>query len=245
MERETGALELVGLSIDARDPLSLAPFWAAALRWDVDDRDPSAVALVPTDGTGFPVVLRAAASVAPAPGRYHLDVTTTSVEDRDATVTRLLELGGHHHDVGQGPDESHVVLADPEGNALCIIEPGNRFLGDCGRLGAVNGDGTEAVGRFWSEALGWPLIWDQDGETAIRAPGPTGPIIAWGGPPVAPKEGRNRLHLDLAPAPGADPAVALDRLVALGARTIDLGRDDGVRTVLADPDDNEFCLLHP
>ena len=30
-------------------------------------------------------------------------------------------------------------------------------------------DGSRAVGYFWSAALGWPLVWDQDGETAIRA----------------------------------------------------------------------------
>ena len=54
------------------------------------------------------------------------------------------------------------------------------------------------VGYFWSAALGWPLVWDQDEETAIRAPDGTGPFITWG-PPVAPKIGKNRLHLDIAP----------------------------------------------
>ena len=90
------------------------------------------------------------------------------------------------------------MLADPEGNELCVIEPDNSFLAGCGRLGSITCDGTPEVGYFWSAALGWPLVWDQDEETAIRAPDGTGPFITWG-PPVAPKLGKNRLHLDIAP----------------------------------------------
>ena len=29
-----------------------------------------------------------------------------------------------------------MVLADPEGNEFCVIEPGNDFLADCGFIGA-------------------------------------------------------------------------------------------------------------
>ena len=39
--------------------------------------------------------------------------------------------------------------------------------------------GSQAVGYFWSEALGWPLVRDQDRETAIRSPH-GGPKITWG-----------------------------------------------------------------
>jgi hypothetical protein len=63
-----------------------------------------------------------------------------------------------------------VVLADPEDNEFGVIEPGNNFLADCGFIGALACDGSQAVGYFWSEALGRPLIWDQDQETAIRSP---------------------------------------------------------------------------
>ena len=61
-----------------------------------------------------------------------------------------------------------MVLADPEGNEFCVIEPGNNFLADTGFIGALSSDGTQEVGYFWSEALGWPLVWDQDEETAIQ-----------------------------------------------------------------------------
>ena len=80
------------------------------------------------------------------------------------------------------------MLADPEGNEFCVIEPGNSFLADCGFIGALACDGSQEVGYFWSEALGWPLVWDQDQETAIRSPH-GGPKITWGGPPLMPKTG--------------------------------------------------------
>ena len=134
------------------------------------------------------------------------------------------------------------MLADPEGNEFCVIEPGNDFLADCGFVGALACDGSQAVGYFWSEALGWPLVWDQDQETAIRSPH-GGPKVTWGGPPLMPRTGKNRLHFDLAPvrrrpAGGGRPAVSL------GATRIDVGRATG-RVVLADPDGNRFNVRFP
>jgi predicted enzyme related to lactoylglutathione lyase len=236
-------LELVALCIDANDPLRLARFWAEALRWEVADETGDAVRVVPTDGTRFRLDVRHVAEPKVGPNRFHLDLTTTSLDDQQDSVARLLELGGRHVDIGQRPEEGHVVLADPEGNELCVIEPGNSFLADCGRLGAINGDGTQEVGYFWSAALDWPLVWDQDEETAIRAPDGTGPIIAWGGPPVAPKLGKSRLHLDVAPLEPGEQQAEVDRLVALGASRVDIGQGDVDWVVMADPDGNELCVL--
>lgn len=140
-------------------------------------------------------------------------------------------------------DEGHVVLADPEGDEFCIIEPGNRFLAGCGFVGALACDGSQAVGYFWSEALGWPLVWDQDQETAVRSPH-GGPKITWGGPRLMPRNGRDRLHLDLAPLPGGDRQAGVERLVSLGATPVGPGHDEGAVT-LADPDGTAFCLLPP
>jgi catechol 2,3-dioxygenase-like lactoylglutathione lyase family enzyme len=137
------------------------------------------------------------------------------------------------------------VLADPEGNELCIIEPTNKFLAGCGRLGAINCDGLKETGYFWSAALGWPLVWDQDEETAIRSPDGTGPKITWSGPPLMPKFGKNRLHLDIAPPADGDQRAEVARLVSLGATRIDIGQGDVRWVVMADPDDNEFCVLTP
>lgn len=238
------ASRLVALCFDANDPLELARFWSSALRWRIDDESSAEIALVPTDGTRFQLIfLPVAENKAPGQNRLHLDLTTTSIEDQQESVARLVELGARHIDIGQRPDEGHVVLADPEGNELCIIEPGNKFLAGCERLGSITCDGTREVGYFWSAALGWPLVWDQDEETAIRAVDGTGPLITWGGPPVAPKLGKNRLHLTIAPPEYVDQQAEIDRLTALGATRIDVGDGDWVG--MADPDGNEFRVLTP
>ena len=51
------------------------------------------------------------------------------------------------------------MLADPEGNEFCVIEPGNNFLADCGFIGPLACDGSQQVGYFCSQALGWPSPW--------------------------------------------------------------------------------------
>jgi catechol 2,3-dioxygenase-like lactoylglutathione lyase family enzyme len=239
----TMSVRLVALCIDADDPLRLAHFWAVALGWEVGDDTTGKVPVVPTDGTSFRLELAPGAEPKVGANRLHLDLTSTSLDDQRDTVAGLIELGARHIDVGQRPDEGHVVLADPEGNEFCIIEPGNSFLAGCGRLGSITCDGTRAVGCFWSAALGWPLVWDQDEETAIRAPDGTGPLITWGGPPLAPKHGRNRLHLDVVPHDHADQRAAVDHLRALGASRVDLGRGGADWVVMIDPDGNEFCVL--
>ena len=150
-----------------------------------DDPD-GGVVLLPADDTGFRIEFFPTQDPKTRPNQMHFDLTS-NLEDQQQIVERALGLGARHLDVGQLPEEEHVVLADPEGNEFCVIEPGNSFLGDCGFIGALSSDGTREVGRFWSQALGWPLVWDQDEETAIRAPY-GGPKITWGGPPFAPED---------------------------------------------------------
>ncbi len=235
---------LVALCFDANDPLRLARFWAEALRWEIHDEIEGEIGLVPTDDTRFPILFLPVPEKKVGKNRMHLDLTTTSIDDQQETVRSLVELGARHIDIGQRPDEPHVVLADPGGNEFCVIEPDNSFLADCGRLGSITCDGSRQVGYFWSEALGWPLVWDQDEETAIRAPEGTGPFITWG-PPVPPKTAKNRLHLDIAPPHDSDQRAEVDRLVSLGATRIDIGQGDVDWVVMADPDGNEFCVLSP
>jgi predicted enzyme related to lactoylglutathione lyase len=235
--------QLVALCFDAKDPLRLARFWAGVLGWEMAASDEGFV-LLPSDDTRFQLDFFPSQAEKTGPNQIHFDLKSRSLEEQQQTVARALELGARHIDVGQLPEEEHVVLADPEGNEFCVIEPGNNFLADCGFIGALSSDGTQQVGYFWSEALGWPLVWDQDEETAIRSPH-GGPIISWGGPPVAPKTGKNRLHFDLAPPPDGDQQAEVHRLLSLGATRIDIGQGDVSWVVLADPGGNEFCVLTP
>src|SRR5712691_132690 len=112
---------LVALCFDANDPLRLARFWADALRWEIDDETHEEIGLVPTDDTRFRSLFLPVQEQKVGRKGIHLDLTTTAIDDQQKTVARLVELGGRHIDIGQRPDEGHVVLADPEGNELCII----------------------------------------------------------------------------------------------------------------------------
>jgi len=233
---------LAALCFDARDPAALGVFWSAVLRRDVAADGDGAV-LEAMHGTDFPVRFRPSLEPKTTPNRYHFDLTSSSPEDQAAIVDRALAHGAQHLDVGQRPEERHVVLADPEGNEFCVIASDNRFLAGTAAIGALSGDGTERVGHFWAEALGWPLVWDENEETAIQSPD-GGTKITWGGPPVRPKLGVSRLRFELA-TPRETLAETVERLVALGASTADIppSADDDGGVVLADPDGNEFTLL--
>ena len=232
---------LVALCFAANDSHRLARFWAGVLDREIAD---DGLTLLPSDDAGLSIQFQPTQEQKAGPNQMHLHLTSTSLDDQQATVARALGLGGQHLDIGQDPEDEHVVLADPEGNEFCVIEPGNNFLANCGFLGELACDGSQAVGYFWSEALDWPLVWDQDQETAIQSPR-GGAKIAWGGPPVASKTGKNRLHLHLAPPVHGDQEAEVDRLVSLGATRIDIGQGSVSWVVMADPDGNEFCVLTP
>jgi hypothetical protein len=227
---------LLTVTFDAHDVARLAQFWAGVLDREVVEE--AGGALLPGDDTQLSLRFVASRAEKVGPNRMHLHLTSATLADQQHTVATALGLGASHLDVGQRPEEGHVVLADPESYEFCVIEPGNAFLAGCGFLGELACDGTREVGLFWSEALGWPLVWDQDQETAIQSPR-GGTKVAWGGPPVAPKEVRSRQRFELTPAGGDQPA-EVDRLVSLGATRLEVGDDGAV--VLADPDSNEFYV---
>ncbi len=228
--------QLLAVTFDAHDPARVASFWAGLLGREVvaDGRG----AMLPGSDTQVGLEFAAARSDKVGRNRLHLHVTSTSDADQRRTVAAALDLGAGHLDVGQLPGEGHVVLADPEGNEFCVTEPGNRFLAGCGVLGEVACDGTRDVGLFWAGALGWPLVWDQDEETAIQSPH-GGTKVAWGGPPLAPRLGpdRQRFHLSV---DAGELAAEVGRLTGLGATRLGSPRDGAVD--LADPDGNEFRL---
>ena len=226
---------LDALCIDAYDPHGLGRFWAGVLGREIDG-----ATILPGDDTGFPIRFLTTEVPKVGPNQMHFDLTSASLDEQRETVERAIGLGARRIDIGQGPDAEHVVMADPEGNEFCVIEPGNNFLAGCGLIGALSSDGSREAGYFWSAALGWPLVWDQDQETAIQSPG-GGTKITWGGPPLPPKTGKYRLHFDL--APDGDQQAEVDRLLSLGATRADIGQGDVDWVVMADPDGHEFCVL--
>jgi predicted enzyme related to lactoylglutathione lyase len=235
---------LANLCFDANDPLRLARFWAGVLEWDIYDETQEEIGVLPTDGTRFILIFLPVPEPKVAKNRLHLDLTSESVEHQAKMVDQCLRLGARHIDIGQGPDAKHVVLEDPEGNEFCVVGPEN-FVTGVGTIGAIAHDaGDPSLGRFWSEAVGWPVVYDDHPYTAIRAPDGIGPYITFG-PPVAAKPAKNRLHLDIAPQADGDQKTEVERLEALGAKRIDIGQGDVPWVVLADPEGNEFCVLTP
>jgi len=167
--------------------------------------------------------------------REHLHLTGAADEDQERTVAQALALGATHLDLGRRPEEPHVVLADPDGYAFCVIPFGNTFLEGCGPLGEVSCDGTREVGVFWAAVLDWPLVWDRNGETAVQHPD-GGTKVSWGGPPVRPVRLPARQWFELEVTSGSFQQERA-RLLALGATP---GEEPGV---LHDVDGNPFRLL--
>lgn len=115
------ALTLVSLSFDANDPDRLAAFWAGALGWELAGRVDDDVRVDPTDGTRFGLRFVTDPTPKTVKNPIHLDLLGDSVGHQQQVVDRLIDLGARPVDVGQTGEETWVVLADPEGNELCVV----------------------------------------------------------------------------------------------------------------------------
>jgi predicted enzyme related to lactoylglutathione lyase len=173
-----------------------------------------------------------------------VDLATTSAAHQADLVARLAGLGATHVDVGQG-EVPWTVLADPEGNEFCVLEPRPVYR-DTGPMAAVVADCADprAMARFWGEAMDWTLHEVSDDHAALRSAEGVGPYLEFLRAPGV-KTVKNRVHLDVRPYPGDDHAAEVARLRALGATDIDVGQGEVPWTVLADPEGNEFCVLTP
>jgi predicted enzyme related to lactoylglutathione lyase len=243
------ATRLVQINMKARDDAALGGFWAAALGWGVSSEGPGVTNLEP-EGFVYPdpvaVCLDLVASPEPktVKNRVHVDLATTSAAQQAELVTRLMELGATPADVGQG-DRPWRVMADPEGNEFCVLDPRPLYR-DTGPIAAVVVDCADprAMARFWGEAMNWTVHEVTDDTAVLRSARGVGPYLRFLRTPEV-KTVWNRVHLDLRPYPGDDLEAEAARLRTLGATVIDLGRRDIPWKVLADPEGNEFCLLTP
>jgi predicted enzyme related to lactoylglutathione lyase len=101
-----------------------------------------------------------------------------------------------------------------------------------------------ALARFWTRALGWKILSEREREIVI-GPDENAPVGMCFMPVTDPKTAKNRVHLDVT-ASAQDRDQEIERLVALGARRVDIGQSDAVSwTVLSDPEGNEFCVIRP
>lgn len=131
---------LVHLVVDAAEPARLARFWAAALRWEVGAEEDDEVDVCPggynyPDPAALPLVFVPVPEPKAVKNRVHLDLATTSAAHQAAEVERQLRLGALRVDIGQG-DVPWQVLADPEGNEVCVLDPRPVYR-DTGPVAAV------------------------------------------------------------------------------------------------------------
>jgi catechol 2,3-dioxygenase-like lactoylglutathione lyase family enzyme len=118
------SLRIQCVTVDAADPDTLATFWAEALGWRRTYESEDEVAIEPPEGSPedgvSPDLLFVKVSDAKrGKNRLHLDLRPA---DQAAEVARLEGLGARRVDIGQG-EQTWVVLADPEGNELCVLRP--------------------------------------------------------------------------------------------------------------------------
>ncbi|MFE7600935.1 VOC family protein [Streptomyces sp. NPDC057494] len=243
-------LRPVLVNIKALDDSTVGRFWAEALDWEVSGPGPGPGETIVRPG-GFdwrdPVTLAVDVVAVPEPktatkNRVHLDLATTSAAHQAELVARLVALGATPVDIGQG-DVPWTVLADPEGNEFCVLEPRDVYR-DTGPIAAVVVDCADprAMARFWDEALDWTLHEVADDRAVLRSAEGVGPYLEFlrGHDP---KTVPDRVRIDLLCNPGDDHEAEAARLRAFGATDLDVGRGDVPWTYMSDPEGHDFRIL--
>ena len=234
----------------------VAEFWAAVLGYDTGPSGESWEATDPR-GEGPSLFFNRLTKSPTIELPIHLDV---NVPDREAHVERIRGLGAslvETKTMRVGPlEETWTVLRDPEGNGFCVQGPdprkGHPYVGN------VTFSCAEPVelGRFWSQALGWPEedVSDDFLQQLREAGVDEREFTAYYGT-RPPDGGRPRflfqrreksrpdsypLHLDFT---ADDREAELERLTALGATIVETKTNEQQTwTVIRDPDGNPFCV---
>ncbi|GLZ38627.1 VOC family protein [Actinokineospora sp. NBRC 105648] len=235
---------LVNVVVAAADPPALARFWSDLLGWKItlEEGGEVDVSAPAEDGWTMDLVFVPVAEPKTVKNRVHLDLSTTSATDQDAVVRRAVSLGATHVDLGQ-ESIPWVVLADPEGNEFCVLEPRPEYA-DTGSVAAIVVDSHDpgALATFWAAATGWRIVRDDPGFASLHAVDGHGPWLEFLRLDDE-KTVQNRVHLDVAGEEGDDQQAAVEDLIARGATRLDVGQGDVPWVVLTDPEGNEFCVL--
>ncbi|HEY5981598.1 MAG TPA: VOC family protein [Microlunatus sp.] len=233
---------LENLVFDASDPQRLGRFWQEAVGATmlIDEPDGYETRLSVDGGPTVDLCFQRVPEPATEPARLHLDLL--GGRRQQEVVEQLVGLGARHADIGQG-DVPWVVLADPEGNAFCVLEAREEHTGT-GPIAAVPIDAADPVtdARFWSWLTGWALV-PSESATALRHPSGRGLVLEFCPEPQPKTATKNRLHLDVRLERGDDPDGVAAGIVARGG--LELPARWGVlpwRT-FRDPSGNEFCLI--
>jgi hypothetical protein len=96
------------------------------------------------------------------------------------------------------------------------------------------------LAAFWANVLDYEVRPSDDpNEVTVTPRDGKGTHLLFAKVPEV-KAVKNRLHLDLRPE---NQDAEVERVLALGAKKVDIGQGQQTWVVLADPEGNEFCIL--
>jgi hypothetical protein len=111
-------LRFQNVTVDCNDALRVGTFWAELLNLPLRSGEDGTEHWIEPARAGADIVFVTVPEPKTVKDRIHLDLRP---DDQDAEVARALALGATHVDIGQGTEQTWVVLADPEGNEFCIL----------------------------------------------------------------------------------------------------------------------------
>jgi hypothetical protein len=218
------------ITIDCADAYNLALFWADALGGSLapDDNPGDPQALVSTPDGRVTLLLQRVPESKTVKNRVHLDLVLPSYGS-------LISGGARVLDDHQTASFRWTVLADPEGNELCVFPTGQ----DAPSALVVDSHDPVADTAWWADVLGARPAEAPDGTRRWLADVPGLPWDVWKFVGVEDeKTVKNRWHWDVV-------SDDVEELVRRGA-TVLRGPDDVIDWhVLADPAGNEFCVFGP
>ena len=234
---------LENLVFDALEPQQLGRFWEAVVGGTrlTDEPDGFETRLTVEGGPVLDLCFQRVPDPPTEPPRLHLDLSGGSRQAE--VVDRLVALGARPLDIGQG-DVPWVVLADPEGNPLCVMEERAEYAAS-GVVAALPLDSADPDRdmELWAWLTGWAEV---VGSTprCLRHPSLRGPLLELCHESAPKSQSKNRLHLDIRLDSDDDPDDVAAGITSRGGRELHPAwvRDLPWR-LYADPSGNEFCVL--
>jgi hypothetical protein len=229
------ASELRRVVMDTAAPVPLGRFWSELLDRPITEQRADNVEVTLCERVDF--VLAPERDPKQGKNRLHFDLASTSADHQTELVGRAQTLGATPVDIGQGA-APWVVLADPEGNEFCVLEPRDEYLANV-PVAALVIDALDprALATFWSQATGLPVTREHpEYATVRRASGFWLEFVRV----TESKRAMNRLRLDISPAAEGDVPKETERLEAFGAV---VSHQDVEWAALVDPEGNEFRVL--
>jgi hypothetical protein len=233
---------LENLVFDAVDPQRLGRFWEAAVGGErlTDEADTFETRLDCAGGPTLDLCFQRVPEVSAGRPRLHLDLAG-GARQHDV-VQQLLALGARQIDIGQG-DVPWVVLADPEGLPLCVMEAREAYS-ETGPIAAMPLDSADPDrdAEFWSWLTGWV---DAPGVAArtLRHPSMLGPLLELCPEQSHKATGKNRLHLDVRLDREDDADEVAAGITRRGGRELPPWWDEQPWRSYLDPSGNEVCVL--